>query len=174
MHKKLPVSRLTGPVALIALALMAGPATAQSFGRVETTNSNVSSYFFHVQPGAATVQVSVLGTVRSPGMYEVSDGTDLGQLMALAGGPLLSPRERQQTREVTVRLFRQQSESRLLIYDAPLDDFVENAQSYPVMRDGDVLTVEVVERRHFGWRDVFPIVGAIASVALAIDRMSRF
>ena len=37
---------------------------------------------------------------------------------------------------------------------------------------GDVLTVESTIKRRFSWRDVFPIVAAVASVTLALERVS--
>jgi hypothetical protein len=150
--------------------LAAAPAVrAQSFSRVEETRSNSTSYYFYVQPGAATVQVYVMGTVRSPGVYEVTEGTDLGKLLALSGGPLLDQRQRTTDREVTIRLFRPRQYGERPLYEAVMDRAVSRPENYPVLQDGDVLTVEIVERQRFGWRDAFTILGGVAAIAFAVE-----
>jgi hypothetical protein len=42
----------------------------------------------------------------------------------------------------------------------------------PVLVAGDVLTVDTVERAGLTWRDVFPVVAAVASVTLAVERLA--
>ncbi|MCH8960503.1 MAG: SLBB domain-containing protein, partial [Bacteroidetes bacterium] len=64
------------------------PVQAQTFGRVGTMIAEGSSYHVFAKPGEATVQIQVLGNVKFPGIYEVGVGTDLGQLLALTGGPV--------------------------------------------------------------------------------------
>ena len=142
---------------------------AQSLGRVAETESNIQSYYFFVEPGSPTVQVNVLGTVRWPGLYEIMEGTDLRQLLALSGGPLLNVQQSISRRRVTVRLFRAATEEPL--YEADFDRMIVNTESYPTLRDGDVLTVDVVERTRFTWRDFASIVGAVGSLAWALERI---
>lgn len=149
--------------------LLAPAARGQSFNRVEDTRSNVDAYHYHVLPGAATVQVYVMGTVESPGLFEVSEGTHLGQLLALAGGPMLDPRRRSAQRDVTIRLFRPAGYGEQPLYEARFDRAVGRPDQYPVLRDGDVLTVEVVEKERFSWRDMFTVVGSISALALAVE-----
>jgi hypothetical protein len=148
-------------------------AFAQNFGLVEETRSNIQSYYFHVLPGEATVQVQVLGTVRSPGLYVIGVGTDLGQLLALSGGPVISPREGSVSREIFVRLFRPRGGSRNLLYEGEFDRVVNTMDPLPVLEDGDVMTIEVIEKKGFVWRDILAVIGAVAAVALAVERFSN-
>ena len=46
--------------------------SSQSFGIAEDRQTNVPSYYFHVLPGEATIQVYVWGTVGAPGAYTVA------------------------------------------------------------------------------------------------------
>lgn len=161
--------------AIALLLFLTLPAHAQRVGRVEETNTNIDTYHFYVQPGAATVQVQVLGTVQSPGLYELSEGTDLGTLLALTGGPSLNPREPSQRRTVTIRLYRAGGAGGPnLAYEATLDEAIGDGSqgAYPPLQDGDVLSVEVVERVRFNWRDIFTVLSAVAAVVYAIDRIA--
>lgn len=154
---------------LVALS----PARAQNFGRVEAMNSNVPSYFYHVQPGDATLQVEVMGPVRSPGLYIVSAGTTLNELLALSGGPALAARAQATSRTVIVRLRRLGSGGSAPIYEAEIDDAAIVLEGAPSLADGDVLGIEIVERRRFAWRDIFTVVNTAALIALAIERFSN-
>lgn len=144
---------------------------AQGLGRVEQTQSNVDAYYYHVQPGAATVQVHVLGTVQSPGVYEVNEGTDLGTLLALAGGPTLDTQRGSERRKVTIRLFRRRAEGRDVVYEAVFDQTAAESNAYPPLQDGDLLTVEVLQRSRFSWRDLFTVVNTVALLALSVERL---
>lgn len=178
MKRQLPgparslLGRAGKPVMLITLSVFcAGTALAQGLGRVEETTSNIPSYFYYVLPGAPTVQVDVLGTVRAPGLYELTEGTDVGQLLALSGGPVLMVRQRASSREVTIKLFRPAANGGAPIYEAVFEQAVGDPETSPVLRDGDVLTVEVTERARFTWRDISSIVGTIGVLALALERL---
>ncbi len=145
-------------------------ARGQVFNRVEETTSNSTAYYFHVQPGSGTIETYVMGTVESPGLYIVGDGTDLGQLLALAGGPNLDARERTNRRTVEIKLFRPSASSDRPIYAAEFERAVVQQEPYPILRNGDILTVEVVEHRGFSWRDAFTVIGGISAVAIALER----
>ena len=43
----------------------------------------------------------------------------------------------------------------------------------PVLADGDVIAIESVVKQGFSWRDLFPVVAAVASVTLAVERLSN-
>ena len=156
-------------VSLILLAA-APAASGQVFNRVEETNSNSTSYYYFVQPGAATIEAYVMGTVRSPGLYILEDGTDLGQLLALCGGPVLDVLDRDSRRRVTIRLFRPLAYTDKPIYETELGRAVVQREPYPILRNGDVLTVEIIEARRFNWRDAFTVVGGISALAVAIQQ----
>lgn len=156
--------KLLGGIAL-TLLFVVPMAHAQSYGRIEETNTNVESYFYFAEPGEGTIAVKVLGTVRNPGLYRLGDGLHLDQLLALTGGPVLGVRQKERDRETTVRLFRRQQ----LIYEREFeDDIAAQLETYPSLKDGDIMTIEVVEDRQFEWRDALTIVSAAGTVAFAI------
>lgn len=145
-------------------------ARGQVVGRVEQTQSNSNAYFYHVLPGAMTVQVKVMGVVRAPGLYEVSQNTTLGQVLALSGGPLLGVLDGSEGRTVTIRLLRPGAQA--AVYEASFDRSMTRPEEYPVLLDGDTVTVEVIETRGFNWRDIFTVTGGLAALALAVERVA--
>lgn len=162
--------------ASLLFALLTTTVVAQApsaFGRVDQTSSNADTYFYFTQPGAATMQIQVLGTVRTPGLYEVSEGTTMGQLLALSGGPPLSPRSRHTQVEATVRLYRPNPAGSALLYEGALEQGISDPNRYPTLQDNDVITVEVTQHQPFDWRDASRIVSTVAVLALAIERFSR-
>ena len=162
--------------ALVLFAGLAAPLAAQTFGQVEERRSTSQAYFVHVLPGEATVVVSVWGTVPRPGTYEVSAGMDMGEVLSLAGGPLLLPLrstpEIAVTRDVRIRLYRQDGAARSLLYDATLADMVAAPTVYPVLAEGDVVEVQTSEseRRRWSWRDTATIGGLAASGLIALSQ----
>lgn len=158
---------------LLALASPQAQAQEQRFGQVEETESNITSYYYYVQTGAATIEVKVLGTVRSPGLYLLSEGTNLGQLLALSGGPVLDVSQRSKPRTAIVRLYRPQASGQDLIYEGEFErNVVTESENYPDLQDGDVMTVEVTERQRLVWRDLFTIANTVALIALAVERFA--
>lgn len=160
--------------ALLALAFVALPASGQAeqgrLGRSEQVLSTAPGYYVYHQPGEATIQVAVEGTVRNPGLYEVAVGTDLSRVLALSGGPSYDARQPDQRQYVEVRLFRPTIGQ---VYAATIQDLASNPAPVPPLREGDSVIVEVVSRRTFGWQDVFSIAGGIAAVAYLVERVVR-
>lgn len=157
---------------MVLVLLLAAPMSlAQNYGQVEETNTNVDSYFYFVEPGEGTIEVKVMGTVRSPGLYRLGEGTNLGQLLALTGGPVLGVRQKERDRETTVRLFRSRGDGgqQELVFERGFEEGIASqSATYPELKDGDVMTIEVVEDRQFEWRDALTILSAAGSVAFAI------
>lgn len=169
----LMVSLSLRPVLLaVLLAAAAAPTSAQVIRPTTERISTAPGYFVYVLPGERSTQVSVIGTVRAPGFYTISEGLDLGQALALAGGPSVNTTTTEFEQTITIRLFRGQA-SRDLIYEATLDEFVRDATAYPRMADGDLIEVSTVNRRLPTYRDTLTIVGAAASVVLAITQVVR-
>lgn len=158
---------------VLGTVLAAAPAAAQAEGRIgrsERLRTSVPSYYFFHQPGEATIQVAVEGSVQNPGLYEVALGTDLGRLLALAGGPRLEPRERRTARTVEVRLFRPVEG---MIYATTFQDFAVNTAAYPPLREGDRVLVEVIQRQGFAWQDVFTVAGGLSALAIIFNALSN-
>ena len=161
-------------VLLFVLAGLAATAAAQpSYGVVEDRQTNVPAYFFHVLPGEATISVYVWGTVPAPGLYDVGAGTDLGALLALAGGPALLPEQDDREVTTTVRLYRFEGSERRLAYEATVEGILVEAR-FPALRDGDIVEVEtaITEVDAFTWQDAFTIITGVAAVALAVERIA--
>ncbi len=161
---------------LLALLLCAAAAQAQPvappetpvtrLGQSEQTRHNTTGYYYHHLPGEATIQVQVEGTVLYPGLYEVSAETDLRRVLALAGGPRYDVRDRQSDRRVEIRILRPFSGQ---VYGATLADAAVNPSVIPPLRHDDVLLVDVIERRRFGWQDAATIVGALGTFGFLLQ-----
>lgn len=162
------------PLLLILLALAFAPTDlqAQTFGRLEQIDTNVGAYFHYVIPGSPSVQVHVIGTVAAPGLYELNAGTDLGHLLSLAGGPLLAPRLNNRSRDVRLRLISPSTGGNAPVFDRKLEEAALDPSGYPVLQDGDVLYVEVVEKESFGWRDGLTVVSTVGVLALTVLRVA--
>lgn len=141
---------------------------AQDFGSVEDRRTNATTYIYFVMPGEATMQVYVWGTVRQPGLYEVRNGATLDELLSLAGGPLATPTQDRDRREVVVRVYRPSGEGRSLVYEAMLEDSVREPQNHPRLQSEDVVEVDMRIIRPFGLRETMSVVGGLGGVIAII------
>lgn len=145
---------------------------AQRFGQHDATDTNINAYYYFVEPGEATMEVRVLGAVRSPGLYLLGIENDTGRLLALSGGPLLDVRERSRSREITIQLLRPSGSSLQVVHEARLaGGLAGDAPNWP-LQDGDVVSVEVVERQRFTLRDILTVANTVALIALAVERFA--
>jgi hypothetical protein len=133
--------------------------------------ANGTAYHVFAQAGDATIQVLVLGAVNA-GIYEVREGTDLEELIALTGTSM-TPGGSGESVKYTVRLFRDEDGERKLLYEAPLDRMLASTAAYPALREGDVLMMEAVAKARFGWRDALTVLTSLTTVALLVERLSR-
>lgn len=157
---------------LLALLLFTtGTALAQEDDRFDRSRLSSAAYYNYAEMGEITVTAQVLGTVRYPGLYEVPVGTTFSALLAVSGGPQIDARPRQNKRTVTVSLYRFSSGERRLVKKSEATNGLDVEGADPVIEAGDILVVDTVIRQGIQWRDVFPIVGAIASVTLIIERL---
>lgn len=157
---------------LLSLALVTAclaPVSAQQLRPTDDRVATAGGYFTYFLPGERTSQVTVLGTVRLPGLYVVSAGTTMGELLALAGGPGDGPRSSEVERTTTIRLFRATTGgTREVIYDRTAEAFARDAEGYPAVLDGDVLEVSTVEKRLRTYRDTLTIVGAVSTGVIVV------
>lgn len=158
---------------IAACMLLAGTftiaANAQNIDQTRS-RSSVAAYYNFAEVGDATIRVNVWGTVRFPGLYELPRGTTLNTLFSLAGGPQISERPRRNERTIVATLSRGGEGN--VVVETIMENDVTTLDADPELMEGDVLTVEATIRQRFSWRDAFPIVAAIASVALAVERIS--
>jgi hypothetical protein len=164
--------RLLLLLAALALTLAASAARAQApdpcqgrFLRPTTEGTPTASYHRFFLPGEATVQVSVVGAVQQPGLYEIAVGTDIGRLLALSGGPRYEARESGRRRRVELRLFRPEAGAEP-IYATTMQDAATNTAVFPHLCEGDTFLVDVVEKRGFGLQEIATIAGGLSAVAL--------
>ncbi|MDX1546413.1 MAG: hypothetical protein R3247_05465 [Rhodothermales bacterium] len=144
---------------------------AQEFKRLEELVAMGVSHHVFARQGEPTIQVLVLGSVGAPGVYEIGTGVELDQLLALSGGMSFESTEGSVTR-VTIRLFREGSGQRSLVYEAPMERLLAEPGLYPLLQEGDVLTVEAVTVAggRFGWRDALSILTSALSMAILFER----
>ena len=162
--------RWIGTAFVFALALaVAAPADAQVTELIRSRYSP-AAYYNYGEPGDVTILVSVWGTVRNPGLYEIPTETTLSVLFSLAGGPQVAVRRKQDRRTVTARLLRGPAQD--IAFETEMQNEILSLSPDPVLVAGDVLTVDTVERAGLTWRDVFPVVAAVASVTLAVERLA--
>lgn len=157
----------------LAFHFASADAKAQATNELERSRYSPAAYYNYSEPGDVTVLVNVWGTVRNPGLYEVPRGTTLSTLFSVAGGPSIAQRRRRETRTIEVRLVRNDGAERRPIFHSVMENEVVVADDDPVLQEGDVLTVETVTRQQLSWRDLFPVIGAAASMALIIERVTR-
>lgn len=156
-------------LALLAAAVAVPAASAQVLRPNDVRISTAPGYFTYVLPGERTSQVTVLGTVRAPGLYLVSAGTNLGELLGLAGGPYAGPVSNEVERSTTIRLYRvAEGGTREVLYERSDEAFARDANAYPVVLEGDVVEVVTTERRLRTYRDTLALVGSLAGVAVII------
>lgn len=150
-----------------------GIAQGQSLSDFDRSRYSPAAYYNYAEPGDVTILTNVWGTVRNPGLYEIPRGTHLSTLLSVAGGPAAGPRSNREDRTIFVRLFREEGGQRVVVFEDVMENEIFAAAEDPVLEEGDVLTVETLVQQRFSWRDVFPIVAAVGTVAIAIERIAR-
>jgi len=160
----------------LAFLVAAAPVAAQEqwdpcqgrFLRPAPEGTPTASYHRFYLPGEATVQVSVVGAIQQPGLYEVAVGTDIGRLLALSGGPRYDIRESGRGRRVELRLFRPEAGPQA-IYATTLQDAATNTSVYPDLCEGDTFLVDVIERRRFGLQEIATVAGGVSAIAFLVS-----
>lgn len=167
------------PIRLLAILIVLATLPAQSsFGQAfwpaEETKTNVNNYYYYyVNPGTPTIRVHVLGAVRLPGLYEISSDTDLGEIIALSGGPPIAPHASNSRTDVTIQIYRSTTGERSKVYDEQFTHSLTGFEGHPQLMDGDVVMMDVTHRQLFSWRDVTRVISSVAVVILAAERLSR-
>ncbi len=159
---------------LLILFGSAGLAHAQRLNELDRSRYSPAAYYNFAEPGDVTILVNVWGSVRNPGLYEIPQGTRMNTLVSIAGGPeLVSSVTARNKRIITLRLLRATDGQHRPVVDTQMTDEVLIAKDDPVLSNQDVLILETRLKEKFSIRDVFPIVAAIGTVALAIERITR-
>ena len=165
-------------ILFLALLFLGGPSVGEvsaqlsaDLGQARAQYQSASVYRF-AETGDLTVTVNVWGAVRNPGLYEIPEGTHLSTLFSLAGGPAIAERTNRERLTTTLKLIRDGNRENV-VFESVMEDEILVLDEDPILREGDVMTAEVLIQQRFSIRDIFPIVAAIASLTLAIDRVMR-
>ena len=161
--------RYAGLFAILAAwgLAVAGP----SYAQVEEPGTRRVALYRYVEPGQTTMRVSLWGNVSAPGRYEIQAGTDMLELLSLAGGPSDRLRRSNERHYTTVVLTRQTGASLSVVFEAPLVDLSMGLTPYPPLQDEDLLRVDTVVKRSLNWRDGLTIMGALATTTLLVFRI---
>jgi hypothetical protein len=139
----------------------------------------MANYVF-TKRGDLPIHVSVWGSARYTGRYEIPDGTDLGQLLSLAGGPGVDVRgfivgidyygrQQQQRGKTHIRVSRNNGGTNRVVLQSRIDDLLKDDLRNFRLRDGDVIMIDQVQR--FNVWDFLSIVSISASIILLLDRI---
>ena len=137
----------------------------------------MANYVF-TQRGDLPIHVSVWGSARLPGRYEIPEGTNLGQLLSLAGGPGfdtrgfiigIDTRERQRRGQTYIRVSRSSGDNTAVVLESRIDNLLEEEFRHFKLEDGDVIMVDMVQR--FNVWDAVMIISSSASLILLLDRI---
>ena len=139
--------------------------------------SNIANYYF-AQPGDFTMLVSVWGDVGRSGRYEVPVGTDIGQLLSLAGGPGADIRgvvgsdtwSRRGAGNTIVRLSRLTGGAgREIILEYKIEDLLKLRERDVPLQEGDIIMIDRV--RPFNIWDLFTLLSTSGTLLLLMDRI---
>ena len=139
--------------------------------------SNVANFYF-AQPGDFTMLVSVWGDVGRSGRYEVPVGTDIGQLLSLAGGPGADVRgvvgadtwSRRGAGKTIVRLSRLTGGAgREIILEYRIEDLLTLRERDVPLQEGDIIMIDRV--RPFNIWDLFTLLSTSGTLLLLLDRI---
>lgn len=147
-------------------------AHAQARPGFEGSRYGVASAYKYTEPGDIPMYVHIWGYVFRPGLYELPVGTKMSTALSLSGGFSLGARQWSEERIITLELFQSadNSEAVSIFKKAWIDSQIQLTQDF-TLTDGNFLIIDAHTKRKFNWRDALAIVGATASVAIAIERI---
>ena len=165
---------LPGVFASLLLCLFAIAAHGQILDELQYSRLNTAAYYNYSQKGDVTIHVHVWGAFRFPGLYEIPRGTTVSEVISLAGGPLFPERERRSMRLVSLKVHRKDLDgfTRNVVFQDDMENEIVVSENDISLQEQDVLGAEVVVRRTFSFRDLFPIISAAATLALLVDRIN--
>ena len=134
-----------------------------------------AAYYRYAEPDDVTIQVSVWGAVRNPGVYEIPRDAHLNLLFSAAGGPSLQVRQESDEQTIRVKLVRKTEDGgREVVYRETMSGKIVVNEADPALQEGDVLTVESFIDPGLNWRDFLSIGTSLTSLVLtAISLATR-
>lgn len=162
-------------IIFVGLSGLLYEAEAQIPLNVNDPRAATPSYFKFTEPGDIPMYVHIWGYVYRPGLYELPVGTQLSTVLSLSGGFALGALSSSQKRIVTLELknaIGSGDQPNPIYKETWIDSQIQLTQD-PILVDGSFVVIDSVTKRKFNWRDGITIVGALASVAIAIERLSN-
>jgi hypothetical protein len=171
----LPVHKISLLVVTTTLlALAATPVSGQSQAPEiipENWSGAGGAYYDLASPTAVVDHVHVWGNLGRPGIYKIPRGTRLSTLYTAAGGPTAGPQTPQQRQDTRLRLLRPNGEGYEVIYETRFRNHPPPFVDDPIMRNGDVVSVETRVTQALHWREVLTTVSSLATFYLLMDRL---
>ena len=148
----------------IILLLAVLPVSAQGTGLAAMEN-------LYARPGHPTMVIYVLGDVATAGRWRVERGVQLLDLLAVAGPSVVLTEESETVEDVRVKVFREAGQGRRLTFNEPIESLLTSANASLLMEEGDVVVVDIIEKRQsttVSWREVLAIATSVASLVLTV------
>ncbi|MGA7306509.1 MAG: hypothetical protein WBW88_16650 [Rhodothermales bacterium] len=147
--------------------------SAQTASAFDFSRPSAAAYYNYTRTGDVSVVVNIWGTIRFPGRYELTKGSNLGDAVSLAGGPSdTGERPNEYDRVITVTLSRQGINGREVIFQSELSQIVESKVGLPALLDDDVLYINTVSNMKPNWRNAYlPAANLLATSLLIVLRV---
>lgn len=134
---------------LIAVVLGTAPLAAAQIGNRPTSSPYPddriiagASYFVYTESGAPTMEILVVRTAGPGGIYRVTQGTSLTELLALSGGTAPPDEITERTiRQSVIRVLRPSGDARSVIYEASPEQLLREPGRHPGLANGDLVEV---------------------------------
>jgi len=147
-----------------------GPNTSQAQNLSLPEQSFIREY---AQPGEPTMTVYMWGNVGATGIWRVGRDIDLVEFLSAVQVPGIGQERVDIRQRLTLRVFRGGSGDRREVYNKRLDNILGEGAAYPDLQDGDVLLIEVRQRRRIlSFRFISTLVGTASSITLLILRLT--
>lgn len=157
----------------IGFVLLVGKLLSAQVTSIDLSRASNAAYFNYTRPGDVSVIVNLWGTIRFPGRYELTRGSNLGDAVSLAGGPSdTGERPDEFDRIITVTLSRKGIGGREVIFQSELSQIVESNVNLPVLADDDVLYINTVSTSRPSFRNIYlPAMNLVATGLLIVLRI---
>jgi hypothetical protein len=162
-------------ITLLSAVLLLGPVNPeQAQAQFSGLQSEGTNYYTFARAGENTIQLLMIGDTNRDGIYEIGEGTDLAEFIAVSGGVGEGVRSGRERRTVRIRLIRDTQEGRReVVYEADLSDFLMRDTAYPTLESGDIVRVEVERNERLGVREILQVVSTLTTIGLLIERIAR-
>lgn len=158
---------------LLSAAVGPTDALAQQVGQLFDVNASGVPYYVYAESGDPTIRVYVVGG-GAGGVYDIGVGTRFDEFLAIASvAPGVSSGRTRQRVEVQLYRTDDAGQRRVVLEGRASELLRANPDTYPRLRDGDFLAVEITTRQRFGWRDGLRILTSLSTVILLVDRFAR-